>query len=103
MAAIEGDLSLRSHYVLGRNDIRPAVDDLHDGDLIAVVGNKPGRLITHAGLILKSKTGTPRLLHASSYRRRVVVSREGLADYVLRRPERTGVIVARPLPPQKTQ
>jgi hypothetical protein len=103
MAAIESDLSSRSHYVLGRNEFRAAVNELQDGDLIAIVGNKPGRLITHAGLIVRGEGDGARLLHASSYHRRVVVTREGVADYVTRRPERTGVIVARPLPPQETQ
>lgn len=103
MAAIESDLSSRSHYVLGRNDVRAAVNELQDGDLIAIVGNKPGRLITHAGLIVRGEGDGARLLHASSYHRRVVVTREDVADYVTRRPERTRVIVARPLPPQETQ
>ena len=103
MAAIEGDLSSRSHYVLGRNDIRAAVNELQHGDLIAIVGNKPGRLITHAGLIVRGEGDKARLLHASSYHRRVVVTREDVADYVMRRPERAGIIVARPLPPQETQ
>jgi hypothetical protein len=99
MLAVEQALSSRPHVVLGRNDVRQVLDVLRDGDLIAVVGNKPGRLITHTGLIVKREGEEPRFLHASSYRRRVVLSTESVAEYVLRRAERIGVIVARPLPP----
>ena len=56
-------------------------------------------MVTHAGFVLRSEGGRARLVHASSYHRRVVLTREDLADYLLRRPERTGVMVARPLPP----
>jgi hypothetical protein len=103
MAAIERDLSSRQHVVLQRNDVRGALDAMRDGDLIAIVGNKPGRLVMHAGLIARQEGERARLLHASSYHRRVVVTREDVAAYVMRRPERTGVIVARPLPPKKSQ
>ena len=103
MTAIEADLSSRQHSVLGRNSIRSALDAMQDGDLIAVAGNRPGHLITHAGFVVKGEGERARLLHASSYHRRVVVTREDVADYVMRRPARTGVIVARPLPPKKTQ
>jgi len=99
MVAIEESLSSRPHFVLGRSQVRDATGLLQDGDLVAVVGNKPGRLVTHAGFVLRSEGGRARLVHASSYHRRVVLTREDLADYLLRRPERTGVMVARPLPP----
>jgi hypothetical protein len=99
MLAVERDLSSRQYLVLQRNDVRRALDVIQDGDLIAVVGSKPGRLIVHAGLIVRRTGERPRLLHASSYHRRVVVTREDVSEYVMRRPERTGIIVARALPP----
>lgn len=103
MLAIEHDLTSRPHVVLRRNDVRRALESLHDGDLVAVVGNKPGRLITHTGLIVRREGEAPHLLHASSYHRRVLITREDLADYVTRRPERIGIIVARPLPPSSSE
>jgi hypothetical protein len=103
MLAVERELSSRPHVVLRRNDVGRALDAVRDGDLIAVVGNKPGRLIVHAGLIVRRTGERPRLLHASSYHRRVVVTSEDVSAYVMRRPERIGVIVARPLPPRKSQ
>jgi hypothetical protein len=103
MVAVEHDLSSRPHVVLRRNDVRGALESMHDGDLVAVAGNKPGRLITHTGLIVRGAGEEPHLLHASSYHGRVLRTRENLADYVTRRPERIGIIVARPLPPSPSK
>ncbi len=99
MADVEARLSAQSHAVVGRNRIRQAVPSLQDGDIVAIIGNKPGRLATHAGFISIDESGIAHLLHASSYHDRVLVTREDLADYMLRRPERRGVIVARPVAP----
>ena len=99
MAEVESRLSSRSQTVVGRERIRGAVGNLRDGDIVAITGNKPGRLVTHAGFISIGETGAARLVHASSYHGRVVATRQDLADYVLRRPERRGVIVARPVAP----
>ncbi len=99
MADVEARLSAQSHAVVGRNRIRQAVPSLQDGDIVAIIGNKPGRLATHAGFISIDERGIAHLLHASSYHDRVAVTREDLADYVLRRSERRGVIVARPVAP----
>lgn len=99
MADVEARLSSKSQAVVGRARIRRAVAGLRDGDIVAITGNKPGRLVTHAGFIYVDEWGRARLVHASSYHRRVVVPRKDLADYVLRRPDRRGVIVARPVAP----
>lgn len=104
MRAVEKRLSSRGYSVVEGKDIRRVLSDLRDGDLVAIAGNKPGRLVIHAGLaVVEPRPGKVRLLHASSYHRRVVLSREDLADYVTRRPERRGILVARPLPPLQPQ
>jgi hypothetical protein len=99
MADVEARLSSGSQVVVGRDRVRQAVGGLRDGDIVAITGNKPGRLVTHAGFIAIGERGVAHLVHASSYHERVVVTRKDLADYVLRRPERRGVIVARPAAP----
>lgn len=101
MGEIELTLSLSSHDVLGRDLVERALSDLEDGDLVAIVGSKPGELVTHAGFVSKSERGTPRLLHASSHHGRVVLTRASVARYVLRRSDRRGIMVARPLPPSR--
>ena len=99
IADVEARLSSQSQVVVGRNRIGQAAAGLRDGDIVAITGNKPGRLVTHAGFVSRSEEGIAHLVHASSYHDRVVITREDVSNYVLRRPERRGLIIARPLAP----
>ncbi len=99
LAAVESHLGAQYHVVIDRQQVQKVVRALEDGDLVAVVGDKPGRLVSHAGFIALSPAGMPRFAHASSHHRRVLVTRRDIADYILRRRERQGFTVARPSPP----
>jgi hypothetical protein len=101
LAATEARLSATPHAVLDRVQAPPILAELHEGDLVAFVWERPGMLIHHAGFVHWSG-GQPRLLHASSYHHRVVITATDVQDYLLRRPERRGVLVVRPLPPEGT-
>ncbi len=98
LAVTESRLSRVPHLVLSRDRAPRVLDRLEDGDLVAFVRERPGLLIHHAGFIYRVR-GKPRLLHASSYHRRVVLTSDDVTSYLLRRPERRGVLVARPLSP----
>jgi hypothetical protein len=98
VAATESRLSRTPHLVLSREKAPAVLDRLEDGDLVAFVRERSGLLIHHAGFIYRAG-GKPRLLHASSYHGRVVLTREDVASYLLRRPERRGLVVARPSSP----
>ncbi len=100
MQTTEARLSATTHAVLTRQSAPPVLSELEDGDLVAFVRERPGLLVHHAGFVYWAN-GTPRLLHASSYHGRVVITVRDLTNYLLRRPERRGVIVARPIVPQK--
>jgi len=100
MQTTEARLSATTHSVLTRESAPPVLSELKDGDLVAFVRERPGLLVHHAGFVYWTN-GTPRLLHASSYHSRVVITVSDLTNYLLRRPERRGVIVARPIAPQK--
>lgn len=95
----EARLSATPHSVISRQAAPPVLNELRDGDIVAFVRERPGLLVHHAGLIYWSN-GSPRLLHASSYHGRVVVTVRDVTDYLLRRTERRGVIIARPTAPQ---
>lgn len=100
MRTTEARLSTTPHSVLTRNSAPSVLSKLEDGDLIAFVRERPGLLVHHAGFVYWAN-GTPRLLHASSYHGRVVITVRDVTNYLLRRPERRGIIVARPIAPQK--
>ena len=98
VAATESRLSRTPHRVLSRDMAPRVLDQLEDGDLVAFVRERSGLLIHHAGFVYRAR-GKPRLLHASSYHQRVVLTGEDVSSYLLRRPERQGILVARPLSP----
>jgi hypothetical protein len=100
IAGVERRLSAAPRVVVDRETAKRAQTELEPGDLVAIVSSKyPGLLIRHAGFIDLDHGGRPRLLHASSYQKRVLVRRDSIARYLATRPDRRGMIVARPLPP----
>lgn len=101
LASTEARLSAMPHAVLDREQAPPVLSKLQEGDLVAFVRERPGLLVHHAGFAHWSG-GKPRLLHASSYHHRVVITATDVTDYLLRRPERRGILVIRPLPPEGT-
>jgi len=97
--ATEARLSASRPLVIGRENLTRVQDRLQDGDIVAIATSKPGILLTHGGFVVRGMDGRAHLLHASSYHRRVVLTGRDLNAYVLRRPERRGIVVARPLAP----
>ena len=99
IAAQEDSLSGAPHLVISRDQLAAIGPQLRAGDIVSVVGSKPGLMITHTGFVHRGDDGHPRLLHASSAHGRVVLIPDRLEDYVMRRPERHGLVVVRPLSP----
>jgi hypothetical protein len=100
IATREAELSDRDWVILERDRVSSAQPQLQNGDIVALVSDrKPGLLVGHTGFVDMSASGVPRLLHASSHHQRVLLTARGVASYVQRRPDRVGIMVARPLPP----
>ncbi|MDR0814504.1 MAG: DUF1460 domain-containing protein [Bacteroidales bacterium] len=67
---------------------------IRDGDVIAITTHIKGLDISHVGFALR-KNGVIYLLHASSEAKKVIVSSEPLSEYLAKRKNHSGVIVAR--------
>jgi len=98
--SIENSLNSQHPYVLRRKQLTGLNDRLENGDVVAVVTNTRGILISHTGFILKNSDGKARFLHASSYHERVVVSENDIADYISRDKSRLGILIYRPTHPE---
>ena len=98
--SIENSLNSQHPYVLRGNQLTGLNKRLENGDVVAVVTNKRGILISHTGFILKNADGKARFLHASSYHERVVVSENDIADYISRNKNRLGILIYRPTHPE---
>jgi len=96
---VERRLSGHRPIVVDRDNLFAAQRQLRAGDIVAIVGSKPGLLVTHVGIVHYGGDSRPQLLHASSYHKRILVTTGDIYNYVIRRPERRGIMAARPLPP----
>lgn len=99
IVATEKRLSAGPADVVAKATLRSRQHRLQDGDIVAIVGTKPGLLITHAGFIQRGPDGSPRLLHASSHHGLVLLTSYDISTYLKRRPERLGIMAARPVEP----
>ena len=99
--AAERRLSRSSVDVVMRQDVAAAERALQDGDIVAIVTRRPDILVHHAGLVDRDDDGSVHLLHASSAHHHVMRTAENISAYLVRRPERQGMLVARPTPPAR--
>ena len=85
--------------VIPRELLKDVQATLQNGDIVGITSQTPGIFVRHTGFIARDPEGIPHLLHASSLRGRVMLTREDLASYVLGQKDRRGVMVAQPVPP----
>jgi len=94
MKAVEDRLNSHTWFYIPQNRVARIEHLLRDGDIIALTSWKKGLDIAHQGFAVK-KNGRIYLLHASSLGKRVVLSAQPLAQYLLSQKGQTGIIVAR--------
>jgi len=94
MRAIEKRITARVTHFLPREKLRSVEDQILDGDLLAITTNMDGMDVAHVGLALRLRRRV-HLLHASRLAGKVLISPETLYGYLMKKKERTGVMVAR--------
>ncbi|MGI9158156.1 MAG: N-acetylmuramoyl-L-alanine amidase-like domain-containing protein [Saprospiraceae bacterium] len=90
----ERRLSLQARYFIPQQRVKEMENAIQDGDLIAITSGKPGLDIAHEGFAVRVN-GRVHLLHASSLAKRVVISVQPLAEYLIAQRGQTGIWVAR--------
>ncbi len=94
MKAVEQRLNQHNWYFIPQNRVAKIEHLLRDGDIIALTSGKKGLDIAHQGFAVR-KNGHIYLLHASSLHKRVILSAQPLAQYLLGQKGQTGIMVAR--------
>ncbi len=87
-------LNLQQRYFIPQQRVRDMEAAIENGDLIAITSGKPGLDIAHEGFAVRVH-GRVHLLHASSLAKRVVISAQPLAEYLIAQRGQTGIWVAR--------
>ncbi|RMG22151.1 MAG: DUF1460 domain-containing protein [Bacteroidetes bacterium] len=91
----------RPRYYLPKERLQSLESGLQDGDLVAITTTIKGLDVVHTGMV-KWQDGRPHLFHASSKNKKVEISDEPLADYLMASKIRSGIIVCRLVEPLKT-
>ena len=94
MSVFEKNINTLSLCYIPKEQVKDAAANLRSGDIIAITTHIKGLDIAHMGFALV-QNGKLYLLHASSETKKVVVSDGTLHDYLARRKNHSGIIVAR--------
>ena len=92
----ERALSAQFSYYIPSDQISRCYEELQHGDIVAFVTNNAGLDIQHVGFVWKPKDAKmPKLLHASSFQGKVVVSDLSLQDYAMNAKKCKGIRIVR--------
>ena len=99
IVGMEADIGGRELFYVPQDRIEAVYDQLAAGDLIATATHIGGLDVTHTGFVHRSGGGDIGFLHASSTGEVKVA--EDLAAYIRGNDVQIGIIVARPVDPQR--
>ncbi len=97
----EESINKREYYYIPQTKVAKVEDKIHNGDLIAITTNEKGLDIGHVGIAVKMDDGRIHFMHAPNVGYKVQITKEPLADYLLRIKKHTGIIVLRAQEPVK--
>lgn len=96
ISSIENQISRRQSCYIPKKQLSKYESLIHNGDILGLTTNIKGMDIAHVVIAYHTKNRLY-MIHASSKEHRVVISDKPLADYLARRKDVTGIMVARPL------
>ncbi|MBK9098402.1 MAG: DUF1460 domain-containing protein [bacterium] len=91
----EKEISCREYYFIPKDELESKENLIQNGDLIAITTTVEGLDIGHVGIALKMDDGRIYLMHAPTVNTRVHITKEPLADYLMKYKRHLGVIVLR--------
>ena len=97
--SLEDNLNESELFWIPTDSIESVQHQLKEGDVVGVITNTRGLLISHTGLVSYHDDEKPHYLHASSHHDRVVFTPTSIAEYMQTQKKRKGIVVARPLAP----
>jgi len=96
MSNIEKDINKRTYYFIPKDKIKDYQKYFKTGDIVAFVTCTPGLDYSHTGLIYRNRANAPRLLHASSAKKKVILD-EPIDKYICNINKDVGITVVRPI------
>ncbi len=97
----EEAINKRTYYYIPKDMVAKVEDKIHSGNLIAITSNVKGLDINHVGIAVRMDDGRIHFMHAPDVGYKVQITKEPLADYLMKFKKDTGVIVLKALEPKK--
>lgn len=97
----EEDIRSRDYYFVPNKKVEEIESKIQNGDLIAITTNLKGLDIGHVGIAVKEADGRIHFLHAPLVGAEVQISEDPLPQYLAKVKKHTGIIILRPLEPNK--
>lgn len=91
---IETEINKRTYYYIPKEKINSIAGKIQNGDVVLITTNIAGLDTSHLGFALK-QNGKTYLLHASSTRKKVVITDQPLQEYMEGIQLQTGIILGR--------
>ncbi len=94
LVAAEKRINAHEWFYIPQAKINAIEQQIEDGDIILLTSAKRDLDIAHQGFAVR-QNGHVHLLHASSLSKKVIISKQPLAQYVLAQKGQTGIMIAR--------
>ena len=98
---IEKEINKRQLFYIPKDSISKIENKLMNGDIIAFTTTIPGLDVSHVAFVIKMDDGNTKILNAPDVGKKVQISSKTLSEYVKGNKRQTGIIVARPLEPER--
>jgi hypothetical protein len=85
----------RKFWYIPKNQVRKNAHQIKNGDIIGITTDIEGMDIMHVVISIWVK-GKLKIMHASQSQKKVLISEETLAEYLSKRSNATGIMIARP-------
>jgi hypothetical protein len=93
--AVEKEMAERKYYYIPKEKLAKAEPKIQNGDLIAITTSIEGLDVSHIGIAVRTDDGRIHLMHSPNAGKKIQITEQPLADYLLHDKRKTGVMVVR--------
>lgn len=93
--AVEKEMAGRKYYYIPEEKLANAESKIQNGDLIAITTNIAGLDVSHVGIAVRMDDGRIHLMHSPNTGKKIQITEQPLADYLIANKKQTGVMVVR--------
>ena len=102
MRKIESEIAARKKFHVPKDKVEGIQGKIHDGDILGITTDIEGLDTSHTGVAVRQH-GSLFMMHAPITGKKVQITERTLSEYLAGNKRQTGIIVARPLEPERAE